>query len=95
MELLKNAEEKISKGEPMDKDLIEEVERDKEELAEVLKAANLDIVGVTKKNVVTAPPELKEKIVEVNNGTYEEIERTISKAGISEKIGELKADIAI
>lgn len=93
MELLKNAEEKISKGEPMGKDLIEEVERVKEELVEVLKAANLDIVGVTKKNVVTAPPELKEKLDKVNNEIYEEIERTISKAGISEKIEELKADI--
>ncbi|KAK9910501.1 hypothetical protein M0R45_034460 [Rubus argutus] len=92
MELLKNAEEKISKGEPMDKDLIEEVEQIKEELVEVLKAANLDTVGVTKKNVVTAPPELKEKIDKVNNEIYEEIERTISKAGICEKI-ELTADI--
>ncbi|KAK9910498.1 hypothetical protein M0R45_034457 [Rubus argutus] len=55
MELLKNAEEKISKGEPMDKDLIEEVEQIKEELVEVLRAANLDIVGVTKKKVVTEP----------------------------------------
>ncbi|KAK9910496.1 hypothetical protein M0R45_034455 [Rubus argutus] len=93
MELLKNAEENISKGELMDQDLIEEVEQVKEELVEVLKAANLDIVGVTKKNVVTAPPELKEKIVKVNNEIYEEIERTVSKAGISEKIEELKADI--
>ncbi|BFG21936.1 hypothetical protein CerSpe_082100 [Prunus speciosa] len=94
MELLKNAEEKISKGEPVDKELMEEVEAVKKELVEVLKSANLEVVGVTKKNVVTAPPELKEKIEKVNTEIYEEIERVINEAGISGRIEELKAGIA-
>ncbi|PRQ57959.1 putative acetyl-CoA carboxylase [Rosa chinensis] len=93
MELLKNAEEKISKGETLDKDLIEEVEGVKKELVEVLKAANLEVVGVAKKNVITAPPELKEKIEKVNKEIYEEIERVINTDGISRKIEDLKADI--
>ncbi|CAL2241634.1 unnamed protein product [Prunus armeniaca] len=94
MELLKNAEEKISKGEPVDKELMEEVEAVKKELVEVLKSANLEVVGVTKKNVVTAPPELKEKIEKVNTEIYEEIERVINEAGIRGRIEELKAGIA-
>ncbi|KAH0980301.1 hypothetical protein GBA52_007478 [Prunus armeniaca] len=94
MELLKNAEEKISKGEPVDKELMEEVEAVKKELVEVLKSANLEVVGVTEKNVVTAPPELKEKIEKVNTEIYEEIERVINEAGISGRIEELKAGIA-
>ncbi|KAM5555245.1 acetyl-coenzyme A carboxylase carboxyl transferase subunit alpha, chloroplastic-like [Rosa sericea] len=93
MELLKNVEEKISKGETMDKDLIEEVEGVKKELVEILKAANLEVVGVAKKNVISAPPELKEKIEKVNKEIYEEIERVINTAGISRKIEDLKADI--
>ena len=90
MELLKNAEEKISKGETMDKDLIEEVEGVKKELIEILKAANLEVVKVTKKNVIPAPPELKEKIEKVNKEIYEEIERVTRNTGISKEIEELK-----
>ncbi|CAN6568064.1 unnamed protein product [Malus baccata var. baccata] len=84
MELLKNAREKTSKGEATDKDLMEEVEG----------SANLEVVGVTKKNVVTAPPELKEKIVKANAEIYEDIERVVNEAGISGRIEELRADIA-
>ncbi|CAN6711103.1 unnamed protein product [Malus baccata var. baccata] len=46
------------------------------------------------KNVVTAPPELKEKIVKANAEIYEEIERVVNEAGISGRIEELRADIA-
>ncbi|KAL6128751.1 hypothetical protein ACLB2K_072106 [Fragaria x ananassa] len=93
MELLKSAEEKISRGETMDKDLIEEVQGVKQALVEILKAANLEVVGVTKKNVATAPPELKEKIEKVNKEIYEEIESVTKKTGISRHIEDLKADI--
>ncbi|XP_050385956.1 acetyl-coenzyme A carboxylase carboxyl transferase subunit alpha, chloroplastic-like [Argentina anserina] len=92
MELLKNAEEKISKGETMDEDLIEEVEGLKKELVEILKAANLEVVGVTKKNAITAPPE-KEKIEKVNKEIYEEIERVTKKTGISKEIEDVKAAV--
>ncbi|TQE03839.1 hypothetical protein C1H46_010503 [Malus baccata] len=61
---------------------------------EVLKSTNLEVVSVTKKNVVTAPPELKEKIVKANAEIYEEIERVVNEAGISGRIEELRADIA-
>ena len=47
----------------------------KQELVEILKAPNLEVVGVTKKNVISAPPELKEKIEKVNKEIYEKIDR--------------------
>ncbi|KAM1182129.1 hypothetical protein ACFX14_000633 [Malus domestica] len=79
MELLKNAREKTSKGEATDKDLMEEVE---------------GVVGVTKKNVVTAPPELKEKIVKANAEIYEEIERVVNEAEERKKAeAKIKEDI--
>ncbi|EXC06855.1 Acetyl-coenzyme A carboxylase carboxyl transferase subunit alpha [Morus notabilis] len=92
IELLKKAEENLSKGEPFDKDLVEEVERAKKELMEVLKSANLEIVGVTKRKKVAAPPpELKEKMEYLNKEIHEEIEKAINQAGLNGKIEELKA----
>ena len=35
----------------------------------------MEVVGVTKKNVISAPPELKEKIEKVNKEIYEKIDR--------------------
>lgn len=92
IELLKKAEENLSKGEPFDKDLVEEVERAKKELMEVLKSANLEIVGVTKRKKVAAPPpELKDKMEYLNKEIHEEIEKAINQAGLNGKIEELKA----
>ncbi|KAL0002508.1 hypothetical protein SO802_016289 [Lithocarpus litseifolius] len=51
MELLKKAQENLSKGDSTSKDLVEEAERAKKELEEVLKSANLEIVGVTKRKL--------------------------------------------
>lgn len=84
MELLRKAEENLLKGEPLDNDLAEEVERAKKELMEVLKSANLEIVGVTKRKAAT-------KIERLNKEIHEEIEKVINRAGLSEKIEELKA----
>ncbi|CAN6566108.1 unnamed protein product [Malus baccata var. baccata] len=86
LKLLKNAQEKISKGEATDKDWMELTDK-------VLKLANLEVVAVTKKNVVTTPPKLKEEIVKANAGIYEEIERVVNEARIRGRIEELKADI--
>lgn len=93
LEHLKKTEENLPKGEPLDKDLVEEVERAKKELMEVLKSANLEIVGVTKRKIATPPPELKEKMANVNKEIYEEIEKVIKQDGLSKKIEELKGSI--
>lgn len=71
MELLRKAEENLSKGEPFNNDLAEEVERAKKELMEVLKSANLEIVGVTKGEAAT-------KIEHLNKEIHEEIEKVIN-----------------
>ncbi|KAJ9171353.1 hypothetical protein P3X46_014736 [Hevea brasiliensis] len=93
MELLKNAEEKLSKGDPLDKDLVEEAEKAKKELMKVLKSSGLEIVEVAKRNVATPPPALREKIERVNKEISEEIERAIDAAGVSNKIEELRSEI--
>uniref|UniRef100_A0A5B6YRV4 acetyl-CoA carboxytransferase n=1 Tax=Davidia involucrata TaxID=16924 RepID=A0A5B6YRV4_DAVIN len=93
-ELLKEAHEKLSKGDTVDENLAEEVKRTKKELEEVLKSANLEILGVTKRKVGTAPTDLEEKMVKVNNEIGKEIERAINVAGLRGKIEELKAEIA-
>lgn len=94
MEVLKNAQEKLSKGDSINEDLAEKVERAKKEIEEVLKSANLDIVGVTKRKVVSSSPDLRKKIVELNKEIHEEIERVIDEAGLRSKLKELKAEIA-
>jgi acetyl-CoA carboxylase carboxyl transferase subunit alpha len=94
MEVLKNAQEKLSKGDSIEKDLAEEVERARKELEEILKSANLDIVGVTKRKVATSSPDLRNKIVELNKEIEEEIERVIDEAGLRSKLKALKEEIA-
>ena len=95
LEQLENAQEKLSKGDPLDKDLVAEAVKAKKELMEILKSANLEIVGVTKRKVATALPELKEKIVNVNKEISGEIERIIDDvSGLRGKIDELKAEMA-
>lgn len=94
MELLQDSQERINRGEPISKGLIEEVNNVKKELMEVLKSADLEIVGVAKKNVAReAPAELKENILKLNKEIYEEIDRVVDKTGVSERIEKLKEDI--
>ncbi|KAK3194807.1 hypothetical protein Dsin_026117 [Dipteronia sinensis] len=97
MKLLKNAQEKLSKGDSLDEDLVEEVAKAKQQLIDVLKSANLEIIGVTKRTIANSsppPPELQEKIVNANEEIHKEIERVISSSkGISTKIEELKEAI--
>ncbi|KAJ0053381.1 hypothetical protein Pint_00396 [Pistacia integerrima] len=94
IKLFKIAQEKLSKGDPLDTDLVEEVGKAKKELMEALKSADLEIVGVTKRNITTPPPELQENLVTVNKEIQKEIERVIIESGLSVKIEELKAEIA-
>ncbi|KAL5565608.1 hypothetical protein UlMin_028772 [Ulmus minor] len=93
IEILKSAQE-ISNGEPLNKDLMEEVERAKKELVEVLKSANWEIVGVIKRQIDPPPPELKEKMENLNKEIYEEIKKVTNQDGVREKVDELKENIA-
>lgn len=93
MEVLKNAQEKISKGDPFDKNMVGEVESAKNELKEVLKTANLEILGVAKRKTAILPPDLEEKIAKVNTEITKEIERVINVSGLGSKVDDLKAEI--
>lgn len=94
MELLNKAQENLSKGDSMSKDLVEEAERAKKELEDVLKSANLEIVGVTKRKLASPSPDLRKKIVDVNKEIEHEIERVIDEAGLRYKLKQLMAEIA-
>ena len=94
MEVLKEAQKKLSEGDPFDEELVEEVERAKNELIEVMKSANMEIIYVKNRNIPPPPPDLAENIAKVNEEIVKEIERAINVTGLSEKIVELRAEIA-
>ncbi|OMP00440.1 Acetyl-CoA carboxylase, alpha subunit [Corchorus olitorius] len=81
-------QERLSKGDPLDKELVEEAVKAKKEFMEALKSANVEIVAIP-------PPELEEKIVNVKKEILEEIERTIDATGLRGKIEELKEELAV
>lgn len=92
LEQLETAQANLSKGDPLDEDLVAEAVKAKKELIEVLKSTNLEIVGVAKRK---AAAELQEKIINVKKEIDREIERVIDVAGLHGKIEELKAEMAI
>lgn len=83
--LLKVAQEKLSKGEEVDKEIVEQVETAMKELEEVLRSSGLEIVAMNKR-----APDMKEKFLEVNNEINAEIVRAIDVPGLRGKIEELK-----
>lgn len=93
-ELLKKAQEKLSRGDTLDNDMAEEVQKTKEELMEFLKSSNLKIVGTTKKKGGIAAANM-EKIGKLNKEINEEIKRAVNGTSISNKIEELKVEVAI
>ncbi|XP_009396133.2 acetyl-coenzyme A carboxylase carboxyl transferase subunit alpha, chloroplastic [Musa acuminata AAA Group] len=94
MEVLRRARDKVAKGEQLDDDQIKEVESAKEELAEMLKSVNLEVVGSVKKIGPTSPPGLGEKLAKADEVINKEIEKAIDMAGVRGKIEELKKQIA-
>lgn len=96
LKLLKNAQEMLAKGDPLDENLVDEVTKAKQQLIEVLKSANLEIIGVTNRKIANSSPphELQEKIISANKDIHQEIDRLINSNGLSSKIEELKAEIA-
>ncbi|KAI3958403.1 hypothetical protein MKW98_011091 [Papaver atlanticum] len=95
METLKHAKQRIEKGEAVDKNLSDEVERAKEELQNVLKSANLEIIGMgTRKKPSTDPNSEEKVLMEVNKGIGEAIVKAANVAGLRDKIEELKKETA-
>ncbi|KAJ1408588.1 ClpP/crotonase-like domain superfamily [Sesbania bispinosa] len=91
---LMHAQEVISNGESPDKELEEKAVEVYKELEGVLKSANLEIVGVMDRNVASPPPEVKQKIVELNNEIINEIDRVVNAEGLKGQIKELEHEIA-
>ncbi|EYU31584.1 hypothetical protein MIMGU_mgv1a009649mg [Erythranthe guttata] len=89
MEFLNTAREKLSEGNEIDEKLVQEVEVAKEKLEEVLKAANLQLLGTKKLDVDN---EFREEMAKVNKEIKEEIEKVIEEKGLGRKIEELKEE---
>lgn len=92
MEILKMAREKLSRGDQLDESLEREVENAKDEMEEVLRSANLQIVGTTKRNNLKLPQELREEVAKVNREIKQEIEKVIEEKGLGWKVEELKEE---
>ncbi|KAH7691837.1 Acetyl-CoA carboxylase protein [Dioscorea alata] len=93
MELLKLARNKVAKGEKLGEDFIKEVNKAKQELMEMLKSVNLEVMGLSKKVAATAPPGLEEKLEQADEVIKKEIEKAVDLAGIRGKIEEWKAEV--
>lgn len=94
IEILRKAREQVAKGEKLEEEAIKEVEKVKKELEEMLKSMNLEVVGLTKKKVSTAPPVLEKKLKKADEVIKSEIEKVIDMIGLRGKIDELKAEIS-
>ncbi|XP_058075910.1 acetyl-coenzyme A carboxylase carboxyl transferase subunit alpha, chloroplastic-like [Magnolia sinica] len=93
MEILKRVRERVANGEPLDEDQKAEVVQAKAELKKALESANLKVVGSGKKVAATSPPDMADKIAEVEKEIEREIERAIDSTGLRSKIEELKREI--
>ena len=93
MEILKVAREKLAKGEQLDESLKEEVEAAKEDLRQMLKSTQLEVVAQGRKKTTSAPPVLEEKMIRADYIISEEIQRAVDFAGLREKIERLKEEM--
>lgn len=92
---LKMARENLAQGNPLDEDLALEVQESKEELEEVLRSANLKIVGTTKREgskLNIQEPEMREEVKKINRDIKEEIKNVIEEKGLQWKIDELREE---
>lgn len=93
-ETLRRAKENLAQGSPLDDDLALEVREAKDELEEVLRSANLEIVGTTKREGLNVKPETREEIMKLNGDIKKEIENVIEEKGLKWKIDELREEAA-
>ncbi|KAJ4726963.1 acetyl-coenzyme A carboxylase carboxyl transferase subunit alpha, chloroplastic-like [Melia azedarach] len=98
MKILNTAQDKLSKGDPLDKDLLEEVAKVKKELMEALKSANLEILGVLSSKI----EELKAKIAKGSSSSEvakmeaeikEKIVAALDAAALKEKVENVQVEL--
>ncbi|XP_020682762.1 acetyl-coenzyme A carboxylase carboxyl transferase subunit alpha, chloroplastic [Dendrobium catenatum] len=93
MELVKKARDLVGKGEEVDEDTLKEVSKAKDDLIEMLKSANFEVLGVSSKIAPSAPPVLVEKVAKANEVIFKEIEQVVDMAGLRGKLAELRSEI--
>lgn len=94
MDTLKIGRDKLSKGDSLGENLEKEIEQAKDGIEEVLRSANLEVVGTTKRESMTPRTELSEAILKVNKEIKEEIEKAIQEKGLFWKMDDLKVEAA-
>ncbi|XP_073022487.1 acetyl-coenzyme A carboxylase carboxyl transferase subunit alpha, chloroplastic-like [Primulina eburnea] len=94
MDTLKIERDKLSKGDSLDENLEKEIEQAKDGIEELLRSANLELVGTTKRGSMTPRTESSEAILKVNREIKEEIEKVIHEKGLVWKMDELKVEAA-
>lgn len=92
MDTLKIGREKLSKGDSLGENLEKEIEQAKDGIEEVLRSANLEVVGTTKRESMTPRTKLSEAILKVNKEIKGEIEKAIHEKGLFWKMDELKVE---
>ncbi|XP_020592799.1 LOW QUALITY PROTEIN: acetyl-coenzyme A carboxylase carboxyl transferase subunit alpha, chloroplastic-like [Phalaenopsis equestris] len=93
MELLRKTRDLVGKGEEVDEEMLREANKAKDDLLEMFKSANFEVVGVSTKISPSAPPFLVEKVTKANEVIFEEIEKAVDSAGLRGKLAELRAEI--
>lgn len=85
----------ISNGESTDKELEEKAVEVYKELEGVFQSANLEVVGVRNRSVDgPLPPEIEQKIADLNNEIISEIDRVVNAEGLKGQIKKLESEIA-
>ncbi|XP_057435610.1 acetyl-coenzyme A carboxylase carboxyl transferase subunit alpha, chloroplastic-like [Lotus japonicus] len=88
-------QEMISNGESTDKELEEKAVEVYKELEGVFQSANLEVVGVRNRSVDgPLPPEIEQKIADLNNEIISEIDRVVNAEGLKGQIKKLESEIA-
>ncbi|KAL0913727.1 hypothetical protein M5K25_017209 [Dendrobium thyrsiflorum] len=93
MEILSKARDLVAKGEELDDDTLKKVNQTKEDITEMLKSANFEVLGVNRKITSSAPPILLEKVTIANEVIFTEIEKLVERSGLRSKLDELRLEI--
>ncbi|XP_020687131.1 acetyl-coenzyme A carboxylase carboxyl transferase subunit alpha, chloroplastic [Dendrobium catenatum] len=93
MKILSKARDLVAKGEELDDDTLKKVDQAKEDIMEMLKSADFEVLGVNRKITSSAPPILLEKVRIANEVIFTEIEKLVERTGLRGKLDELRLEI--
>ncbi|XP_020571594.1 acetyl-coenzyme A carboxylase carboxyl transferase subunit alpha, chloroplastic-like [Phalaenopsis equestris] len=93
MEILRKARDLAAKGEELDDDTLKRVDEARDELMEMLKSANFEVLGVNRKMSSSAPSVILEKVAKANEVIFGEIDKVVEMGGLRVKVDELRLEM--